>query len=346
MLTLPADVAAYLARFDLTLDNLLTVGNPKLMKGADHARSAILHHLPHRAISAAINPANGATVAPRGYLPQLAALASRERLSTLVSRHNGCPWATSGCQAGCLAWSGHGGLSAAVADCRGRRTLAMLAHPELYGRAVIWAIAREWAHAQRANLPLAVRLRGTDEGPIVGWHRLRVDLPPSDVAAIARRYGMPLIAAQTIGEITAICRNDRSLILYDYSKAPLRGSLGLNAQRDSGFDVTASLAADRQTAVSDAIAALNAGFRLAVPVALAKGSPLPSALILESANNAITVSCTDGDTTDHRWADPHGLAVILRTKRSRGASPDADAFSLRPTSDSQRLPDGIAKLTW
>ena len=346
MLTLPADVASYLARFNLSLDSLLTVSNPKMAKGSDRARSAILHHLPHRALGAAVDPGNHASVAPRGYLPQLAALASRERLSTLASRHNGCPWATSGCQAGCLAWSGHGGLSAAVADCRGRRTLAMLAHPEAYGRAVVWAIARQWAHAQRDHLPLAVRLRGTDEGPLVGWHRLRVDLPPSDVAAIARRYGMPLIAAQTIGEITAICRHDKSLVLYDYSKAPLRGSLGLNAQRYSGWDITASLAADRPTAVSDAIASLNAGFRLAVPVALAKGAPLPHTLILESANHAVTVSCVDGDATDHRWADPHGLAVILRTKRSRGASPDADAFSLRPTSEPQRLPDGIAKLTW
>ena len=46
----------------------------------------------------------------------------------------------------------------------------------------------------------------------------------------------------------------------------------------------------------------------------------------------------DGDVTDHRWLDPqgpqpggfNGVAVLLRTKISRGRGPAAAAFSLQP----------------
>jgi hypothetical protein len=46
----------------------------------------------------------------------------------------------------------------------------------------------------------------------------------------------------------------------------------------------------------------------------------------------------DGDVTDHRWLDPQGpqpggfdgVAVLLRTKVSRGRGPAAADFSLSP----------------
>ena len=133
---------------------------------------------------------------------------------------------------------------------------------------------------------------------------------------------------------------------YEYSKAPTAGPLGLIAQRDAGADVTASFAADRATAAADGIAAIRAGFRLAVPVALRKGAPVPSHLTLAAGGEAVTVPAIDGDQSDHRWADPHGVAVILRTKRSRGAGPEADAFSLAAHGLPQYLADGHAVLTW
>jgi len=134
---------------------------------------------------------------------------------------------------------------------------------------------------------------------------------------------------------------------YEYSKAPTAGPLGLIAQRDAGpIDVTASFAADRATAAADGIAAIRAGFRLAVPVALRKGDPVPSHLTLAAGGEAVTVAAIDGDQSDHRWADPHGVAVILRTKRSRGAGPEADAFSLAAHGLPQYLADGHAMLAW
>jgi hypothetical protein len=346
----PADIAAHLSRFNLTLPDLLTDSNPKLAKGADRAAAVILHHLPARALAAVITPGNQGPTAPRSYLPDLAALADREGLAALALRHNGCPWATAGCSAGCLNWSGHGGLSSAVAAARGRRTMAMIADPVAYGRSILWAIARSWAQAQTQGLPLAVRLRGTDEGPAIGWHRLALPVTPADAAALGRRYGLPVIPGDsvTLAQALAIPRSEGSLIFYDYSKAPLSGPLGLAAQTAAGWDVTASLAADRATATADGAAALRAGYRLAVPVALSKGQALPVALELTpKGGHPVRVAAVPGDLSDHRWADPAGVAVILRTKVSRGADRAlADPFSLAPTPDPQALADGIARLIW
>lgn len=348
-LALPPDVAAILSRFGLTVETLLTGDNPKLAKGAalGHGVAVVLHHLPAAALAAAVTPATAHSVAARSHIPALAALAARNRLTATALAWHGCPWATPACAAGCLNWSGHGGLSAAVAAARGRRVLAMLADPVAYGRAVLWAVAWQWRRAAAAGLPLAVRLRGTDEGPRVGWHRLTLSVSPAEAQAIGRRFGLAVASGDGhLGEILAPAKAE-GLRLYEYSKAPTGGPLGLIAQRAAGWDVTASMAADRPTAAADAVAALSAGFRLAVPVAMAKGYPLPRTLTLESRGQAVTVAAVDGDSSDHRYRDPAAVAVILRTKRSRGADPAAAApFSLAPTGHPQSLPDGVATLAW
>ena len=120
----------------------------------------------------------------------------------------------------------------------------------------------------------------------------------------------------------------------------------LIAQRDAGVDLTASFAADRVTATADGIAAIRAGFRLAVPVDVTRGAALPTALTLTSGGESVTVRAIDGDRSDHRWMDPHGVAVMLRTKRSRGAGPEADGFSLDAHGLPQYLADGSARLIW
>ncbi len=339
---LPTDVAAHLSRFGLTLADVLTDSNPKLGKGAAIARAVIHHGLPGRALAAAIDPANRSTVAPRGHLAALAALADREGMTAAASVFNACPWATEGCASACLAWAGHGGLSPAVAAARGRRTLAMIADPALYGRAMLWAIARQWAKAQADGLPLAVRLRGTDDQP---WHvrRLTVELP--EAIAIRRRFGL-LIAngeGKTLAELLAPATADGLIKLYEYSKAPTDGPLGLIAQRAAGWDITASLAGDRPTAAADAMAAALAGFRLAVPIDLPKGAPIPARVLISHGGQTLALQTVDGDSTDHRWQDPAGVAVILRAKRSRGADPELAGFIL-PNAPLVRLPDGIVQL--
>lgn len=358
-LALPPDVAAHLAQFGLTLPSLLTGANPKMLKGQalGHGAAVILHNMPAQALAAAVTSTTAHRVAARAHLPALAALAQAQGLTSAALAHNGCPWATAGCQAGCLNWSGRGGLGAAVAGARGRRTLAMIAAPVTHARAVLWAVAYHYRRAQALGLSLAVRLRGTDEGPRIGWHRLALPVTPTEAQALGRRFGLPVAAGDgpghTLAQALAPARADGLIALFDYSKAPLGGPLGLEAQRAAGWDITASMAADRATAAADAIAALEAGFRLALPVAIGKGQALPRTLTLGrpvgplGEHTFITVPCVNGDLSDHRYRDPHGVAVILRTKRSRGADPATAApFSLAAHGLPQALPDGVATLQW
>lgn len=332
---IPTDIKELLSRFNLTLDGLLTVGlsNAKLAKGAAQAHSVILHHLPAKSLAAAVMGPEAGPTAPRSRIPGLAELAKRENVLALAMAHNGCPWASHGCRAGCLAWAGHGGLSTAVASARARRTMAYLADSQTYARAVVWAIARAYRQALAKRLPLAVRLRGTDDLP---WHNLRLTITPAEAVTLARRYGLPAIPGDgtTIPEILQFADGCR---LYEYSKATVSGPLGLVAQKQAGIDTTASLAVDRPDGPLAAIRAVQAGFRLAVPIALKKGAAIPETIVIERGPLSVSLYCLDGDVTDNRFLDPEGpfrghdgVAVVLRTKRSRGRGPEAEAFSLRP----------------
>jgi hypothetical protein len=221
----------------------------------------------------------------------------------------------------------------------------MIDNPETYGRAMVWAIARQWQRAQLDGLPLAVRLRGTDDQP---WHRLTVSITLAEAVTIRRRFGL-LIANgdnQTIAHILAPAVAEGTCHLYEYSKAPTEGPLGLRAQWAAGWDITASLAGDRATAARDAMAAIDAGFRLAVPIAIAKGAPIPAYFTLSHGGRSITLPTVDGDITDHRWNDPHDVAVILRGKRSRGADPNVAGFILPNIKTFITLADGTVHLTY
>ena len=339
-LGLPVDAAALLQRFGLSLDGLLTAGasSPKLSKGDKVAASVILHHLPARSLSAAVYGPEAGPTAPRSRLSGLQALAALNGIEALVAGHNGCPWASKGCAAGCLAWAGHGGISTTVAAARARRTMAFVWGHGTYALAVLWAIGRAYAAAQRKGQPLAYRLRGTDDLP---WHALRFNLLPAEAAVFARRFGLPVVPGigTTIPEALQLAAPG-TLQPYEYSAAPLHGPYGLLAQRAAGIDTTCSLKADRPGGCVDALEAVAAGFRVAVPVAIKKGQPLPPVIMLRpSANGPILRLLTvDGDLSDHRWLDPagpqpggfDGVAVLLRTKISRGRGAAAAAFSLAP----------------
>jgi len=368
---LPEDAAKLLKRFELDLDSVLTVGasNTKVAKGADQAWPVIHHTLPARSLSAAIYGLGG-TTAPRGRLEDVRRLALDNGLGALAQSHNGCPWASDGCQEGCLVWAGHGGISTAVASCRGRRTLAWVWNPRAYMVALTWAIARQWQQAQLKGLPLSLRLKGTDDLP---YHLQRFALSHAEASALARRYGLPVIpgTGTTLPEVLQPALEDGTIRWYEYSKAPVGGSQGLDGLKAAGIDVTASLAADRRGGARAACGAVRSGYRLAVPVALPKGAAIPATMRLAPSlslpgapgtpgfghvapdDRPVRLRCIDGDVTDLRYLDPQGpdsdhdgVAVILRTKTSKGASAEAEPFSLRPlTGQWQALKGGgFAKL--
>ena len=357
-LGLPEDVAALLGRWRLTLPGLLTTSNAKMARGG--GRAVILHHLPHKGLARALTPGEAAPVAARGFLPEVAALARANGMTAAAVGWCGCPWATDGCAEGCLRFSGHGGLTTTPAEASARKTLAMLEDPVTYGRAILWATAWQHRRAVEAGHRLALRLRGTDEGPAVGWHRLRLPVSAPERLKLARRYGLEVPAAGGPGDpeggATLAELAGQAVDLFDYSKAPLGGLLGLEAQRAAGWDMTASMAPDAPDAARRAIDAIRAGFRLAVPVALRKGQPIPKRLTLWAPDrvDGVDVETVDGDVTDRRHLEPGGVAVILRAKRSRGARPEVAAPFFLRAPDAPRpgllavtdLPDGVAALVW
>lgn len=341
---LPGDVAELLTTFDLTLPSLLTTSNPKLAKTerAGIARSVIHHALPSRGLARAINPATVATTAPRGYVPALRDLAERTGTVDVAMRHNGCMHATAGCVSACLAGSGHAALSVSVTAARGRRTLAMVADPITYARAMVFAIAAETARAIRDGLPLAVRLCGTDETP---WFARTFPVFSADAVAIRRRFGVDVATGDRLNVAETFEPMGDRIRLYEYLKAGVDAPDGLRAWIAAGWsDVTASFAADRATACADAVAALRAGFRVALPVALRRSDPLPGRVVITpTGRQAVAVRAVDGDSTDARFMDPAGVAVVLREKRARGADRvTADRFIL-PDAPVVHLADGTVE---
>lgn len=343
---LPDDVAGLLSTFELTLGGLLTTTSAKARHttAAGVALSAMHYALPHRALARAIDPGTVAPTAPRGYVPALAELAARTGTVDAAKRHNGCAHATPACAAGCLAFAGHAGLSVAPIAARGRRTLAMIADPLTYGRALTYAIASQLQRAARVGLPLAVRLCGTDETP---WFARTFPLSVADVVRIRRRYGVDVApGAVNVADAFAPETARGALHLYEYLKARADAPDGLSAWHAAGWDVTASFAADRPTACADAVAAVRAGFRVAFAVTTPRGAaPFRSVTVETTRGDVVTLPAVDGDSTDARYADPAGVAVMLRRKLTRGAPRIADAFFLRDVTTPQRLADGAVTLS-
>lgn len=344
---LPDDVAALLSSFDLHLGAILTTSSAKAAHttAAGVALSAMHYALPHRALARAIDPRNvDAPTAPRAFIASLRALADAYALSERAAAFNACPYATPGCAAACLHQAGHGGLSVDVVAARGRRSLAMLADPLTYARAVAYATAAQLQRAARKRLPLALRMNGTTEAP---WFAQCFPLSAADAARIRRRYGVDVETgdALTLAEAFAADRERGTLRLYEYLKAPADAPDGLRAWSAAGWDVTASFAADRSTAVRDAVDAVRAGFRVAFPIALQRGAaPLRSITLETNRGDVVTLPAVDGDATDARYADAPGAAVILREKRARGANRAAADRFILPDAPLIRLSDGTVQL--
>lgn len=338
---LPQRLRSFLASFGLSIDSLLTYGegNAKLAKGKEIAFSSILHMLPEKSLARALTPDSHESPI-RSELPGLRALAAEHGLLEKALSSNFCAFASDACRSLCLAFSGHGGISLAVASCRARRALAFLADREAFLLCLLWAAGLSYRKARRLGLPFALRLNGTQELP---WHSYRLLLSEEEAALLSELFGSPFSAG--LASVPELLSSAPELLLYDYGKAPLSW---LIAARASGVHMTASLAADRQGGSRDALDAIQAGFSLAVPILLPKGAPLPSELWLSDAKGReLRLLCLDGDANDLRMLDPlppsgfHGVAPLLRLKRSRGSDPlAAPRFALAPSFSSQALYGG------
>jgi len=218
----------------------------------------------------------------------------------------------------------------------------MVADPVTFGRVMVYALAREIARARRDGLPLAARLCGTDETP---WFRRLFPVSVADAERIRRRFGVHVSTGERLN-VAETFADVEDFILYEYLKAHVDHADGLRAWRAAGWhDLTASFAKDRNTAVSDAVRAIRAGFRVAFPVMLDKrAAPLRSVTLRPDRGVSVTIPAVDGDATDARWLDPSPSGVILKYKRSRGADLSAVAGFVLPDAPILRLCDGVVEL--
>ena len=309
----PNDIKKLFNDYSLSISGLITgvSSNAKLAKNARAAMppAVILHHLADRQILAAINPDNAAETINRQYIAELSELSKKFNLESKLKNYTGCPYSSAGCRRSCLVFSGRSNIFKAVQYARGRRTLAAIDRPTAYTRGLIFSIAY---HLKKAGGALSVRLKGTDENNL---HFKRVFLTVPEIKHLNRYYGLNIDYSDKPRVLTEIFKND-SIIWYEYSKAPLSY---LNRLKALGVDVTASLVADRPTGAADAITAINAGYRLAVPVTLNKADRIPRRVIIsDNTGRRVDIAARSGDLYDYRPADPQKCAVILKAKKSAG----------------------------
>ena len=285
--------------------------NAKISKNLSAAMppAVILHHLPDKQINAVINSDNAAETINRQYIRELSDLSKKFNLDSKLKNYTGCAYSSEGCRRSCLVFSGRSNIFKAVQYARGRRTLAAIDRPTAYTRGLIFSIAH---HYKKAGGALSVRLKGTDENNL---HFKRVFLTVPEIKHLNRYYGLNILYSDKPRYISEIFKND-SIIWYEYSKAPLKY---LNRLKALGVDVTASLVADRPTGAADAISAVNAGYRLAVPVTLNKADRIPRRVIIsDNTGRRVDLPARSFDNYDYRPADPQKCAGILKAKKSAG----------------------------
>ena len=340
----PRELRAFLSRFGLSLDSILTSGsgNAKIAKGSGLAFSSLLHMIPARGLARALTPRSHACDV-RSQIPGLRELAIKEGLLEKALQFNACGFSSDACEELCLAFSGHGGISTTPGACRARRMLSFLFDPEAFLRALLWSGGLAYRKARRKKLPYVLRCNGTQELP---WDIFSLTLSQEEAQALSLLWGATIKPGRTT--IPQALRKVKAFSLYDYAKAPLSRLL---AMREAGIHTTASLAADSKGGAFRALQAINSGFNLAVPILIKKGGALPSSLLLRAEGEEALLDCIDGDLNDLRMLDRkpregfRGLAVMLRLKRSRGADPSAaKRFALSPSEDWQALEGGGSAL--
>jgi len=311
----PKDIKKLFNDYSLSISGLMTgaTSNAKIAKNARAAMppAVILHHLPDKQINAVINSDNAADTINRQYIAELSELSKKFNLDSKLRNYTGCAYSSAGCRRSCLVFSGRSNIFKAVQYARGRRTLAAIDRPTAYARGLIYSIAH---HYKKAGGALSVRLKGTDENNL---HFKKINLSVNEINNINSYYGLNIIYSDKPRVISQIFKND-SIIWYEYSKAPLNY---LNRLKALGVDVTASLVADRPTGAADAITAINAGYRLAVPVTLNKADRIPRRVIIsDNTGRRVDIPALSFDNYDYRPADPIKCAGILKAKKSAGGN--------------------------
>ena len=209
-----------------------------------------------------------------------------------------CAKATPGCAAGCLNTAGRGGLGHteekpnSVQLARRRRTRLYFEDREAFMAALMIGMAKEIAKARKAELSPVFRLNLTSD---IQWEKQSVTVD-EEIATYLSHYDVKVSS----GEYENIMAVFAEYMFYDYTKHDPQVR-----KASENYRLTFSRAETFRNH-SDMQKALEMGMNVAVVFSTKKGQELPS----EYLNRPVV----DGDITDLRFLDPHGVIVGLRAK--------------------------------
>jgi hypothetical protein len=227
---------------------------------------------------------------PFGCLPAIMYLAPGNRAGPNV-----CPFASPGCLAACLNTAGRGGIGLDEQGLnriqRARMERTWFLHGDRVG---FWAMLerdmkRHLRRCKRLGLRPAIRLNGTAD---MAWEKIP--------ALVGGRWHENVMRAWP------------DVTFYDYTKwPPARRGERATGKLPENYSLTFSLS---ETNEARALAALKAGWNVAVVFAVPKGGALPATFWFDDDGVRVPVPVIDGDEHDMRFADPSGVVVGLRAK--------------------------------
>ena len=205
---------------------------------------------------------------------------------------NLCPAATA-CAQVCITYTGKGAFSS-VQRARQVRTLWLLSEPELAGALIVWELLRA---SVRHREPIRVRLNVLSD---IRWESV-APLLMSTARAFAPLYSRTGHAQQP-GALTSKQFPRPGIVFYDYTAYRPELRRGGN-----GYRLTFSRKERGALSRPDTLRAiLRSGSNVAVVFDTPRGAPLPERYL---GHRVI-----DGDLSDDRTSDPHGVVVGLRAK--------------------------------
>ena len=139
----------------------------------------------------------------------------------------------------------------------------------------------------------------------------KINLSINEINNLNSYFNLNILFDDKPRVITEIFKNDR-ISFYEYSKGHINY---LNALKSLSIDVTASMAADRDTGAADAITAHLSGYRLAIPINL-KSNIIPDFIeIKDISGRRVIMPAVNFDLYDYRPIDKHNVAGILKVKK-------------------------------
>jgi hypothetical protein len=213
-----------------------------------------------------------------------------------LSGYNTCAKATTGCKAACLNTAGRGGMfkrgetTNVIQKARIRKTVMFFEDREVFMALLVKDIELAIKQSIRMDLIPVVRLNGTSDIPFEKYEVVRNGITYRNIFA-----AFP------------------DLEFYDYTKI-----LGRKVDHIENYSLTFSAADGNDM---DVLRAMQQGYNIATVFGIKKTLPMPETYMGRPVFN--------GDESDLRFLDPHGVIVGLYAKGK--AKKDTSGFVKYPT---------------